>query len=119
MQDAVILLIVVAAIIFGLRGTVKHMKGEGGCCGKTSAKPKKKKLKGKVVHTYVFDIEGMHCSNCVNAVMRTINDIDGVSAKVNLKTKKAVVKCDREVDRNLIIKNIEKRGYKATYQKDY
>lgn len=118
MQDAVILLIIVAAIIFGLRGTIKHMKGEGGCCGKTSAKPQKKKLKGKIVHTYVFNIEGMHCSNCANAVTRIINDIDGACAKVNLKTKKAVVKCDREVDTDVITKNLEYRGYKATIQKE-
>ena len=117
MQDIVIVLIIVTLLVLGVRETMKHMRGDGACCGGTSSKPKKKKLKGKIVLTYTFTVEGMHCINCVNAVTGAINEIDGAVAKVNLKKKRAVVRCDREIDTNLIIKSIEKRGYKAKFRK--
>jgi copper chaperone CopZ len=117
MQDIIIGLIIVVMLVFGVRETMKHMRGEGTCCGGTSSKPKKKKLKGKIVSTYTFTVEGMHCTNCENAVTGAINEIEGASAKVNYKKKRAVVRCDREIDANLIIKSIERIGYKATFQK--
>ena len=88
-------------------------KGEGACCGGGSSKPKKKKLEGKVVCKYVFRIEGMHCGNCVNAVTRAINDIDGAVAKVSLNKKTAIVSCDREIDVLAIEESIRKRGYEV------
>ncbi|MBE5959547.1 MAG: heavy-metal-associated domain-containing protein [Lachnospiraceae bacterium] len=117
MQDLVIVLIIIIALVIGVKETMKHMRGEGACCGGSSAKPKKKKLKGKILHLYTFTVEGMHCVNCAYAVTRAINEIDGALAKVDLKKKSATVQCDREIDTELIIKSIEKRGYKAKFQK--
>ena len=47
MTDAVILVILVIALIYGVKGTVKHFKGEGACCGGGSGtgKAKRKSLK--------------------------------------------------------------------------
>ena len=42
MTDAVILVILVIALIFGVKGTVKHFKGEGACCGGGSGTVKAK-----------------------------------------------------------------------------
>ena len=105
------------AWILGLSETIKHFKGEGTCCGGGSTKPKKKKLKGKVVCTYSFYIDGMHCSNCANAVTGAINDIDGAVAKVSLNKKMAKVSCDREIDVLAIEEAIRKRGYEAALMK--
>ena len=33
MIDAIILLIVLVIMIFAVKGTIKHFKGEGPCCG--------------------------------------------------------------------------------------
>ena len=45
MVDIIILLIVLVIIIFAVKGTIKHFKGEGACCGggsKGLIKPKKR-----------------------------------------------------------------------------
>ena len=39
--------------------------------------------------------------------------IDGVSAKLNLKKKQAVVKYEKEVEDDTLIKEIEDLGYKV------
>lgn len=113
MSNVIIVIILLIAVVFGMKETVKHFKGEGACCGGGSSKPKKKKLKGKVICTYTFHIDGMHCSNCANAVTRAINDIDGAVAKVSLKKKTAKVSCDREIEAFVIEAVIRKRGYEA------
>ena len=114
MSNVIIILVLAVVIIFAVRETLKHMKGEGSCCGGGSSyKPKKKKLKGTIVNTYELGIEGMHCQNCVNAVTGAINDIDGASARVSLRSKKAMVSCDREIDVAVIKEAIEKKGYEV------
>lgn len=60
MVDVIIIIIITMAVFIGLSETIKHFKGEGTCCGGGSTKPKKKKLKGKVICTYTFHIDGMH-----------------------------------------------------------
>ena len=117
MSNVIIVIILLIAVVFGMKETVKHFKGEGACCGGGSSKPKKKKLKGKVICTYTFHIDGMHCSNCANAVTRAINDIDGAVAKVALNKKMAKVYCDREMDAHVIEEAISKRGYEAILMK--
>lgn len=113
MSNVIIVLILVISFLLGLKETIKHFRGEGACCGGSSSKPKKKKLNGPILHTYTIQIEGMHCQNCVNAVTRAINDIDGTSAKVSLKKKTAKVFCDREIDVSVIKDAIRKRGYEV------
>ena len=117
MSNVIIVIILLVAVVFGIKEMVKHFKGEVACCGGGSSKPKKKKLKGKVICTYTFHIDGMHCSNCANAVTRAINDIDGAVAKVSLNKKTAIVSCDREIDVLAIEEAIRKRGYGVALMK--
>jgi len=111
--DIIIIAILVILIAYGLKETIKHFKGEGACCGGGSSKPKKKKLNGNICCMYTFKIEGMHCQNCANTVMRAVNDIEGASAKVSYKRKIAKVYCDRQIDEQIIKEAICKRGYKV------
>ena len=102
MADAIIILVVVIILIFALKGSIKHFKGEGACCGGSGSvktkKAKKKTLDGPVVGRRTIRISGMHCQNCVNSVTNALNSIDGVSAEVSLKDNCAEVSCDRPVD---------------------
>ena len=82
MVNAIVILILILIAIFAIRGTIKHMKGESPCCG-----------------------------GGVNRVMRALNKIDGVSANVSLKGKRAVVSYDREIDVNVLKKAVEDAGY--------
>lgn len=113
MTDLLIMAIILVAVGIGIKESAKHFRGESGCCGGSSVKPVRKKLKGKVVRTYTIPIQGMHCENCVNTVTSVINDIDGAAAKVSLRKKTAKVSCDREVNIEEIKKAIQNAGYEV------
>ncbi|MFQ8813804.1 MAG: heavy-metal-associated domain-containing protein [Gallintestinimicrobium sp.] len=70
-----------------------------------------KKLDGPVIGKKTVKISGMHCDHCVRAVTEAINKIDGVSAKVNLKKKEAVVSYEKVVEDAAIREAVEKAGY--------
>ena len=113
MADVVIVGILIILIIIGMRSGVKHFKGEGGCCGGgSSVKVKRKKLK-RVVKQRTVVIEGMTCEHCKARVESRLNELDGVSAKVNLKRKTAVVSMEKEVEDEVIKKAIENAGYEV------
>lgn len=113
MTDYVIVGILIILIVIGIRSSVKHFKGEGGCCGGGSAvKVKRKKLK-QVVKERTVIIEGMTCEHCKARAESRLNSLDGVSAKVNLKRKTAVVSMEKEVEDEEIKKAIENVGYEV------
>ena len=114
MENMIIILILIVVIFLGIRESVKHFRGEGGCCGGSPSKPPKKRLRNQVIKTYIFQIEGMHCQNCANTVTRSINEMDGAAAKINLKKHEAKIFCDREIDALSIKNAIERKGYKVT-----
>ena len=111
MVNAIVILILILIAIFAIRGTIKHMKGESPCCGGGGAseiKEKPSKLERPVIGEKIVQISGMTCEHCV---MRALNKIDGVSANVSLKGKRAVVSYDREIDVNVLKKAVEDAGY--------
>lgn len=113
MADFVIIGILIILIIIGIRSGIKHFKGEGGCCGgSSSVKAKGKKLK-QVVKERTVTIEGMTCEHCKARVESRLNELDGVSAKVNLKRKTAVVSMEKKVEDEEIKKAIENAGYEV------
>lgn len=113
MADFVIVGILLILIIIGMRSGVKHFKGEGGCCGGgSSVKVKRKKLK-QVIKQRTVVIEGMTCEHCKTRVESRLNELDGVSARVNLKKKTAVVSMEKDVADEVIQKAIENAGYEV------
>ncbi len=115
MGDAMIMIVILIILIFAVKGSWKHFKGEGACCGggSGSVKPKKKTLDGPVIGRRTIRISGMHCQNCVNSVTSALNAIDGVSAKVNLKDNSAEVSYDRPVDVADLKQAVERAGFKV------
>lgn len=114
MENAILVLIMAVLVLLGVRGSVKHFRGEGGCCGGGGARPakiKKKTLEHAKMGEVVLRIEGMHCDNCRRSVIRALNQIEGVSAEVNLKKKQAVVSYDRPVDERRLEQAVEHVGY--------
>lgn len=112
MTDGIIIAILVVALFFGIRATVKHFARKGGCCGSADYKPKKKKL-SKVLYQKNFKVEGMHCEHCKARVEEVVNDIQGVSGSVNLKKRILTVSYAEDVDDELIKSKIERVGYKV------
>lgn len=112
MGDIIIIAVLVIAVVIAIGPIKQHFKGQGGCCGGDSYKPKKKKLE-QVIEKKEFHIEGMHCENCSNRVMEKLNDIPGISAEVKWKKKIAIVSYVKKVEDEVIIDKIEKAGYRV------
>lgn len=118
MENAIIISILIIVIFIGLRSSVKHFKGQGGCCGGGSeVRIKPKKLK-HVTAQVTVGIEGMTCEHCRNRVESRLNELDGVSARVDLKKKTAVISMEKEVSEERIRKVIENAGYQVASLKN-
>ncbi len=111
MENLVIIVILVVIAAFGAYSTVKHFKGQSGCCGGSAYKPRKKKLP-QVLYQKSFRVEGMHCEHCKSRVEEAVNDIKGAAGRVNLKKGILTVSYAGEVDDELIKARVERAGYK-------
>ena len=110
MENIIIIGIVVFAAVVGIIYTIKHFKGQGGCCGGGSYKPRKKKLP-YVKYQKTFKVDGMHCDHCKNRVEEVVNDIPGVAGKVNLKKGEVTVSYAEDVSDKVIQSRITRAGY--------
>ena len=114
MANLIIIAIILVMIVYGAMATVKHFKGQGGCCGGGSKEIREnKKLDGPKIGEKVVKIEGMHCEHCQNRVERMVNRIDEAVCKVNLKKKIAVVSYSKPVAEEEIKAMVEKAGYEV------
>ena len=110
MENYIIIAVIVLLAAVGIRSTIKHFKGQSGCCGGGGYRVKKKKLRN-VTGTKIFKVEGMKCENCKNRVEEAINDIPDAAGKVDLKNKLLTVSYAGPVDDELIISKVERLGY--------
>ena len=112
-----IISIIAALLIVGLKETIKHSKGEGACCGGGAMKEDEEatvQLTGKIVTRADVHIDGMHCMNCKNSVTRSLQKMSGVSAAVDLKHGVAHVEATRELSDEEITFAIERLDFKVT-----
>ena len=110
METYIVIVIIAVIVVMAVISTVKHFKGESGCCGGSSYKPKRKRLSG-VKYQKTFKVSGMHCEHCKNRVEEVVNDIKGVACRVNLKKGELTVSYSEDVDDEMIKAKIEKAGY--------
>lgn len=82
----------------------------GGCCSNVQNK-KRKKLEGPVIAKKKLLISGMRCQHCVQTVTDSLNQIEGVSARVDASKGCAEVSLDREVEDDILITAVEKEGF--------
>ena len=120
-MDTLITILIVAVIavlvIAGLKETIKHAKGEGACCGGGNTASDEEPtviLSGKIVTRMNVYIDGMHCMNCKNSVTRSLQKLDQVSAKVDLKKNMAYVESTRNEGDDEITFAIERLDFKVT-----
>lgn len=110
MTNAVIIGIMIVVVFFALRTSLKHFKGQGGCCGGGSV-PKQKKVIKSVHYRKLIEVEGLHCENCKNSVEKAINALEGAAAKVNLKEQTAEVVLEKNVADEVLKAAVEKAGF--------
>lgn len=117
MSNYIIAALLIVVLYFCLRSSIKHFRGEGGCCGGGTYKARKKKL-NTVIGKKTVMVEGMSCQHCVNRVMEAVNSIDGASALVKLKKGIVIVSVEHPVSNEVLKTAIEKAGYKVTEIKE-
>ncbi len=61
----------------------------------------------------ILKIEGMMCNHCKMHVEKALNNLDGVSAEVNLEDKSAKVILSKEVSDEVLKKAVEEAGYEV------
>ncbi len=117
MATAIVVIVLVIIVALAAQNAYSHMKGEGACCGGGGSdefNEPDKELDGEIVGTKTIKIEGMHCNHCVNSVKRSLNKLDGVSAKVDLANNEAVVSFNREVEDDELKMAVERVDFKVT-----
>ncbi len=64
----------------------------------------------------IIKIKGMGCQNCVNAVMESLSEIDGIN-KVNVSLEKELAEVEYDelkVNADKMIETIKELGYEAS-----
>lgn len=118
MENYIIIGVIAVIVVIAVISSVKHFKGEGGCCGGGSSyKPKKKKL-SDIRYQKTFMVDGMHCDHCKNRVEEIVNDMPGIAGTVDLKKGELVVSYAEDVDDAMIKTRIERAGYTVRESKD-
>lgn len=112
MENFIIIGILVVLLGIGISSAIKHFQGKSGCCGGGNTYISKKKL-DHVIGKKTVMVEGMTCENCKARVTRAVNDMDGLSAKVNLRKKEVLILMEKEVSDETIKAAIEKAGYEV------
>ena len=110
MENYIIIGVIAVIVVIAVISSIKHFKGEGGCCGGGSYKPKRKKLSG-IQYTKKFKVGGMHCEHCKRRVEEAVNDIKGIAGRIDLKKGELTVSYAEDVDDEIIKTKIEKAGY--------
>ncbi len=59
----------------------------------------------------IIEVEGMHCDHCKAKVETALNALDGVSAKVDLKKKRAVAEIKSDVTDEALKQAVTDAGF--------
>lgn len=118
MGTYIVVAILVIAIVFAVRGSMKHVRGEGACCGGGSLPKVKAQRIRQCVAVKRIVIEGMSCDNCRKRVENSLNELNQVSARVSRKDNTATVKLGEHVPDEALRGAIEKAGYKVSSIRD-
>lgn len=110
--DFILYMILAVVLFFAGRSTWQRLSGTKTCCGTTKEKVPPKKLEG-IIGTKTIHVKGMHCDNCRVSVTKALNALDGVSAKVVLSKKTAVVSYNRAVSDAELTEAIENKGFEV------
>lgn len=123
----VVTAIVLVAAVLALRPMVRHMKGQGGCCGGDScsssapaAGPSSVGVQDTDPAHYPYhtqlSVEGMSCNACKTRVENALNTQEGIWARVDLKTGTADILSKDRSDDNALARVVEAAGYRAFTQ---
>ena len=115
MANVIIVLILVAAVGYGIYSFIHHLRHGGGCCGEHDAPAKKVRAadtnKSHYPHRLVMGVDGMTCQNCQRHVENALNVLPGTWAAVDLAARSVTVLTKDEADEDAIRQAIRDAGY--------
>ena len=92
MGTAVLIVVLVAAVVFGVKSYMKKLSS--GCCGTSVEKEKRIGARDSdethYPYAYEITVEGMHCGNCATRLENALARADVPHARVTLRAKEPV-----------------------------
>lgn len=113
MENYIIGAIILVAVAIGLTYTVRHFRGKGGCCGGGGYRLRAKRLP-RILYKKTFSVADMHCDRCKARVTEAVNDIPGLSGRVDLKKGTLTVSYAEPVEDEVLRTRLERIGYRVT-----
>ena len=115
MANIIIVLLLAAAVGYGIYSFVHHLRCGGGCCGEHEAAAKKVRVADRDRSHYpyrlVLGVDGMTCQNCQRHVENALNTLPDTLAEVNLSAQNVTVWTKADADEEVIRKAIRDAGY--------
>ena len=119
MNTTTIIIYIIAAvlIIYGVYYTVQKFRGKAksSCCGTPEVKSVRKvddTDKSHYPYRYMLTVDGMKCSGCASNVENSLDNMDGVWAKVSLGRREAKVLAKKEYTKEDFDEALSKTSYK-------
>ena len=119
MNTTTIIIYIIAAvlIIYGVYYTVQKFRGKAksSCCGTPEVKSVRKVDDTDESHypyRYMLTVDGMKCSGCASNVENSLDNMDGVWAKVSLGRREARVLAKKEYTKEDFDEALSKTSYK-------
>lgn len=115
MANVIIVLILVAAVGYGIYSFIHHLRHGGGCCGEHDAPAKKVRAadtnKSHYPHRLVMGVDGMTCQNCQRRVENALNAMPGTWAAADLAAQQVSILTKETPDEAAIRQAIRDAGY--------
>ena len=117
MANAVILLLLAALVVIGVKSYAKKLAR--GCCGAGGGEAERRvrvqdQNPAHYAHAVRLQLGGMTCANCARRVENALNGMDGVWARVNLKESVALVRMKTRVPEDALSRAVAQAGYTVT-----
>ncbi|WP_028044793.1 heavy-metal-associated domain-containing protein [Candidatus Stoquefichus massiliensis] len=112
MATTIIFLVLMVIVIFAVKNSLLHFKGENSCCdGCSTHNTKSKKLKHQIIGSIEISVSEMSCQKCARKLTKSLHEIEGVSVNVNLKKKNIILSYDQPIDIQQVYDTIQNAGY--------
>lgn len=115
MANVIIVLILVAAVGYGIYSFIHHLRHGGCCCGEHDAPAKKVRAadtnKSHYPHRLVMGVDGMTCQNCQRRVENALNAMPGTWAAADLAAQQVSILTKESPDEAAIRQAIRDAGY--------
>ena len=115
MANIIIVLLLAAAVGYGIYSFIHHLRHGGGCCGEHDAPAKKVRAadtnKSHYPHRLVMGVDGMTCQNCQRRVENALNAMPGTWATADLAAQQVSILTKETPDEAAIRQAIRDAGY--------